>query len=1020
MKHFINSFRLIAMLFAMLLTAIAGAAQTAFKVIGTVTDEEGEALIGVTVKASTGKAATITDIDGKYVISLTAPATLTYEFLGMEPQTFKATSSATHDVVMKAANTTLDDVVVVGYGIQKKINLTGAVQSVSSQEILKRSVSNGSSALQGIVPGLTATQSSGAPGADQASIRIRGAGSISSTQSPLVLIDGVEGDLNRLDLNQIESISVLKDAASASIYGARASNGVILVTTKRGTEGKVKVTFNGYLGVNKPTSMPKAVDAVGYLRAVDKARINDNQEPINTDLIEAYLTEGADGINRYDTDWRDLIMKKSALTQNYAVTVSGGSKLVKLFASAGYYKQDGMVANNSFERTNLRLNSDFTVNKWISLGADMGVRQSVVQAPIGGSANQYIGYAMTFIPTLPAINADGSWGYGSNGNNPIATINDGGYNHSVAPEYTARLTANINPFKGLNILGTYTWKRNDGISKAYADNYELFNGGVSMGLYPTAIRSANEERSASVLKQYNVMATYENTFAEKHYLKVMAGMQSEDFFSSSITANRKGHRYDGYEDVGHGDSTTATNSTYRYEWAMLAYVFRLNYIFDDRYLIEFTGRYDGTSRFLNHKRWGFFPSASVGWRISEENFWESLRPVVDNLKIRGSYGRLGNQSIGSYFPYLSAVSAGDSYGYWFDKGFSTGAAQVQLPNAEIGWEKSSQWDVGLDFSLFNSRLSGTFDFYYRKVTDMLQVFPVPEFVALGAPYVNAGDMRNRGWELSLSWNDRIGDFSYFVKGNISDVRNKVLDLYGHDPYKGSTITAEGLPIGSYYGYIADGFFQSYDEINAVDENGNYINAVYGDRANTKPGYIKYRDINGDGKITLDDRTAIGENRAHYEYSLTLGFEWKGIDFSAMFHGVPKKDVYYSGGGSRPFVGNTTVYEYQLDTWSEDNPNAKFPILLQDPNGSHPNNFESSFWVQSGAYCRLKNLVIGYTLPRKWTNKAAIDRLRFYVTMQNLFTIRGNNFYEGFDPETSAGASCYPLNKSFIFGVNLEF
>lgn len=1020
MKSLFNHSKLLATLAVLFVSAMSVSAQTVFKVTGTVTDEEGEALIGVTVKASNGKSTAITDIDGKYIISLTAPANLTYEYLGMEPQTFKAKGACTHDVVMVAAANTLDDVVVVGYGTQKKINLTGAVQSVSNQEILKRSVSNGSSALQGIVPGLTATQSSGAPGADQASIRIRGEGSINSTQSPLVLIDGVEGDLNRIDLNQIESISVLKDGASASIYGARASNGVILVTTKRGEEGKVKVSFNGYLGINKPTAMPKSVDAVGFLRAVDQAIVNNGGQPINEEVIEKYLTEGADGINRHDTDWRDLIMKKSALSQNYAVTVSGGSKLVKLFASAGYYKQDGMVENNTYERTNLRLNSDFTVNKWINLGVDMSVRQSVVHAPIGGSANQYIGYAMTFSPTLPAINADGTWGAGNgNGNNPVAAIKDGGYNHSVAPEYIARLSATITPFKGMTIVGNYSWKRNDGTSKAFANTYMLYSNGVGK-LWPTDIRSANEERTTTVHKQYNVMATYENTFAEKHYLKIMAGIQAEDSNNNSLTGNRKGHRYDGYEDVGHGVATTATNSTYRTEWSMLAYVFRLNYIFNNRYLLELTGRYDGTSRFLAHKRWGFFPSVSAGWRISEENFWESLRPVVDNLKIRGSYGQLGNQSIGSNFPYLSAVSAGDAYGYWFDKGFAQGASQVQLPNAEIGWEKSSQWDVGLDFSLFNSRLSGTFDFYYRKITDMLQIFPVPEFVSFDAPYVNAGDMRNRGWEFSISWNDRIGDFSYFVKGNISDVRNKVLNLYGRNAYIGTTITDEGLPKGSYYGYVAEGFFQSYDEINAVDENGNYINAVIGDRPNTKPGYIKYRDLDGDGKITGNDRTVIGENRAHYEYSITLGFDWKGIDFSAMFHGVPKKDVFYSGGGSRPFVGNTTVYEYQLDTWSEDNPNAKFPILLQDPNGSLDNNTISSFWVQSGAYCRLKNLVIGYTLPRKWTRKATIERIRFYATMQNLFTIRGNNFYQGFDPETSAGASCYPLNKTFLFGINLDF
>ena len=399
MKRLFNLSRLTTLIATLLFTAAFASAQSSFKVTGTVTDEEGEALIGVSVKAENGKAAVITDIDGNYSITLSAPTTLSFEYLGMKPEKIKVSKAGVHNVTLLTDNNTLDDVVVVGYGTQKKINLTGAVQSVGSKEILKRSVSNGSSALQGIVPGLTATQSSGAPGADQVSIRIRGEGSISSTQSPLVLIDGIEGDLNRIDLNQIESISVLKDAASASIYGARASNGVILVTTKRGSEGKIKVSFNGYLGINKPTSMPKSVDAIGFLRAVDQARINEGQSAMNEDLINAYLTEGADGINRHDTNWRDMIMKKSALAQNYAVTVSGGSKMIRLFASAGYYKQDGMVANNTFERTNLRLNSDFEVNKWLSLGVDMSVRQSVVHAPIGGSANQYIGYAMTFIPT---------------------------------------------------------------------------------------------------------------------------------------------------------------------------------------------------------------------------------------------------------------------------------------------------------------------------------------------------------------------------------------------------------------------------------------------------------------------------------------------------------------------------------------------------------------------------------------------------------------------------------------------
>ncbi len=1022
MNELIRKSRLMLLLAAFLLSAGISSAQTSLKATGTVTDENGETLIGVTVKSADGQQASITDFEGNYSISLPAPTTLKFELIGMEPAIVKVDKSGKYDVVMKSSATALDDVVVVGYGTQKKINLTGSVQSVSADEIIKRNVSNGSQALQGIVPGLTAIQSSGGPGADGASIRIRGVGSMNSDSGPLVLIDGVEGDLNRIDLNQIESISVLKDGASAAIYGSRSSNGVILVTTKRGNEGKVNISFNGYVGWNKPTTMPDPVDAVTYLRAVDQARYNNNQDMIYGDIIDQYLNGGADGMTLYDTNWRDLIMKDSALAQNYSVSVSGGNKLARVFASAGYYKQEGMVPNNEFSRTNLRLNTDLTVNKWIDLGVDISVRQSNVLSPIGG-ANALIGYAMTFTPTLSAINTDGTWGYGLQGNNPVAAIYAGGNSKSIAPEYNARLSATIRPFKGLTILGQYNWKRNDGRTKVFANTYDEYEGGTFKGTFPSSDKSASEERSSSTLKQFNVNATYENTFAEKHFLKVMVGFQSEEYISNSLTAKRSKYYYDGYEDIVHGDETTATNSSYSLEWAKLGYMGRLNYIFADRYLFEFSARYDGTSRFTRMQRWGFYPSVSVGWRISEESFWEPIRPIVDNLKIRASYGKLGNESIGSWFPYLSAIALNNinnPYGYWFDKTLSSGVAQTQLANPNIGWEQSIQRNIGLDFNLFNSRLTGSFDFYYRHIEDMLQQFVLPQFVALTAPWQNAGSMRNQGWELSIGWNDRVGNVSYYIKGNVSDTRNKIKDLRGNGNKSGNRLLAEGYSLNNLYGYVADGFFQSYDEINAVDENGNYLYAVYDKRDNIKPGFIRYKDLDGDGAITGNDRKVIGDSRPHYEFGIQLGAEWKGIDFSAMLQGVGQKDVYYTGGGARALVGNATIYQYQLDTWSEENPNGKFPLLMQDPNGNSQNNLFSTFWLQSGAYCRLKNITLGYTLPKKWTRAAAIERVRFYASAQNLFTIRGDNFYQGFDPETSAGASCYPLNKTFLFGVNLEF
>ena len=426
MKALTLKARLVLFFAAFLSSGIMFAASGApFKVTGQVTDESGETLIGVSVQTEGGKKiGQMTDIDGNYSITLDGPAELVFSYVGMEPVKVKVSGACVKNILMKASANVLDDVVVVGYGTQKKINLTGAVQNVTSDEILKRSVSNGANALQGIIPGLSAVQGSGAPGGDAASIKIRGLGSLNSSTSPLVLIDGVEGDMNRIDLNQVESISVLKDAASASIYGSRASNGVILVTTKRGAEGRVKVTFNGYVGWNKPTSLPKAVDAIGLMEAVDQANINNDQQPIYTDIIDIYRNEGPDYITYHDTNWRDAIIKSSAMVQNYSVGVSGGSENINVYASAGYYKQDGMVPNNQFQRTNLRLNSDMKINRFVKLGLDMSMRQAESISPIGGS-NTLIGYALTFQPIWSGINADGTWGYGLQGNNPIATINDG-------------------------------------------------------------------------------------------------------------------------------------------------------------------------------------------------------------------------------------------------------------------------------------------------------------------------------------------------------------------------------------------------------------------------------------------------------------------------------------------------------------------------------------------------------------------------------------------------------------------
>lgn len=992
----------------------------AFTVRGQVKDNEGNPLVGVTIMAGNSRMGTSTDADGNYELELASPSTLTYSYIGCNTVNYRASKSETHNVTLKNSDILLNDVVVVGYGTQKKINLTGAVQSVNSEDILRRSVSTGSAALQGLVPGLTAVQSSGQPGADAASLKIRGLGSLNSSTAPLILIDGVEGDMNRIDLNSVESITVLKDAASASIYGSRASNGVILVTTKRGKEGKVKVTFNGYVGFNTPTTLPDATNAVEYMTAVDVARVNANQDPLYTKTIEIYNNGGVDNMNYFDTDWRKAVIKNTAMVQNYSVGVSGGNDIIKLYATAGYYGQDGQIDNNTFSRTTLRLNTDTRINKWMKLGADIGIRQAKAVSPVMDSPVNIIGKALTMTPIMAGVNADGTWGNGINGTNPIAMIESGCVSKSVAPEYTARLSLNINPLPGLDIMGAYSWKHADSETKAFLTPYDIYENGNLKSKFPTSGSSGSEQRVKTVTKQYNIQGTYEKEI-QKNYFKILLGFQSEELNYNYLTAGRKNFNYEGYEELVNGDASTMTNSTAKYAWSMLSYLFRVNYSYDNRYLLEVNGRYDGTSRFRKGQRWGFFPSVSAGWRISEEKFFEPAKSVVNNLKLRASYGELGNQAISGYYPYASSIGSSTDYGYWFDKVLSPGVAQIQLANPLITWEKSHQVDVGLDMGLFNNRLNATFDYYVRNISNMLQQFPVPMFVGMSAPWSNAGSMRNNGWELSLSWRDRIGDVNYYINGNLSDVKNKVLDLYGKEYVGSTTITKEGEQFNSWYGYVADGYFQSREEID--DPN----TPVYGgNKNNVRPGYIKYRDISGpdgvpDGKIDQNDRTILGNPTPRYEFGLTIGGDWKGFDLSLFFQGVGKKDVYYQGAGARALTGNYTIYKYQLDYWTEENRNAKFPILLEDPNGTNPNNMISSFWVKSGAYCRLKNIVLGYTLPSNLVRKAYLSKVRVYASAQNIFTLK-NNFYEGFDPENSigSGASCYPLNKTFIFGLNVEF
>lgn len=984
---------------------------------GRVTDSSGSPLPGVTVVIKGTSQGTITDTDGTFRLSTVSPdATLVFSFVGMKTQEVLLEGKAVINVKMEEETIGLQEVVAVGYGTQKKVNLTGAVQHVASEDLVKRDASNTSVALQGLVPGVTVVTTSGRPGYDAAGITIRGTGSLNSSSNPLVLIDGVTVDIyamNFLDINTIESISVLKDAASASIYGSRASNGVILITTKRADKGKLKVSYNGYAGVNTPTELPDPVNAIEYMEAVNLANANAGANQTYSDeLIEEYRTLGADNLNRYETNWKKEILRDKAFTHNHSLSLSGGSESINYFANAGYYYQDGQIANNYYDRMTLKMNTDARMTDWMKIGVDLTIRQSKTVQPALEAPESIINKATTFVPVFSGINSDGTWGYGQNGDNPIATVEASGLNTGISPELGVKGFLTINPLKGLDLTASYSSRRVETKSDYFIRPYDTYEYGVYKTTYPSSGEAKYEGWSQTIYNQFNAQASYEKQI-KNHYFKLMGGMQTEEQKGRSFDASRTGYDFPGFEDLDNGDISTASNSGSHWTWTMLSWYSRMNYIFKDRYLLELNGRFDASSRFLKDERWGFFPSVSVGWRISEEPFFMGLKSRISNLKIRGSYGTLGNQEIGDYYPYAASIASG--YGYWFDEVLGSGVTQTQMANEKISWEKSKQLNIGVDAELLNSRLSFTFDYYVRKINDMLQQFPLPYYVGLSSPWENAGSMRNNGWDLSLTWRDRIGKLTYHVTGNLFDVKNKVTNLYGKE-YVGTQITREGDALGSWYGYVSDGYFQDQDEIDA--------SAVYGERANVKPGYIRYLDLSGpdgvpDNVVNDYDRTILGNPFPRYEFSLNVGAEWKNFDFSLFLQGVGKKKIFYSGSGARPFYIGRSLFRHQLDTWSEDNRDAEFPLLLIDGSGSNPNNIISDFWVKSGAYMRIKNVVIGYTLPQTVVQRLSIEKCRLYLSGQNLFTL--TDAYKGYDPENSvSNGSFYPLMQTFTFGVDIQF
>ncbi|WP_158712682.1 TonB-dependent receptor [Parabacteroides pacaensis] len=982
---------------------VATSLQGIKRISGVVKDETGEPVVGANVVEKGTMNGTVTDVDGKYSLNIAENATLLISYIGYIPTEIPVRNKSFIVVHLKENTEVLEEVVVVGYGVQKKENLTGAVSAVMGKELTKRPVGQTSLALQGIAPGVTITQGSGQPGQDAGTIRIRGIGTLNDS-NPLVLVDGTAMDLNSVDPNIIESVSILKDAASSSIYGSRAANGVILITTKRAQNQEFSVSYNGYAGWQTPTDLPDKVGAIDHMVMLNEAYQNVGRSPLYSDpYIQEYRQNMASDPDHYpNVDWQKAVYNKYAFQQNHFFTLNGGTEKMKLLAAIGYYDQRGITPNTDYNRFTARLNSDIQFTNRFSAKLDMYLKYNTQKTP-GRGINDVIYWINRTPSVYPDVLSNGKYAVGWDGDNVLAFAKDGGFaktkmpsasiNMALSYQFTDYLKADVSytPIYQNNISTTF----NKSVKTYYADGELAYTKPGKSALY--------EHRSWNLSHDFKALVNFDKTFG-KHDVKVLAGFQWESGLDDFIDASRDTYIFPQYPKLNAGGSDNQKASGSGSEYALASFFGRINYNYRGKYLLEANIRYDGSSHFDIGHKWGVFPSFSGGWRISEESFWEPLRKVVDNAKLRVSWGQLGNQNIGNY-AFASVVS----YSSYIIGGQPvTSGAINDMANSTISWEKTEMLDFGIDLQFF-SKLSASFDYYNKKTSDILWKLNVPLIIGLNPTYQNAAKVSNKGWDLELRWNDRIADFTYGASFILSDVRNKVIDLKGIS-MTGLTVNREGYPINSIYGLEATGFI-SKDDYNA---DGTYKYATqFGAFA---LGDIKYKNQNGDDVINNEDEVIIGNTVPRFTYGLNLNAGWKGFDFSMFWQGVGKVDGYLNKQATMPFYWGASALEMHKDHWTETNPNTRFPRLAFNETNNEQN---SSFWVANAAYLRLKNVTLGYTLPKKVTDKIKFSHVRLYVSGQNLLSI--DNFWDGFDVEAPVGdGAYYPQVKVFTIGLDVKF
>lgn len=993
----ISRLRMMVCLIGMLLPMCMFAQQ--ITVQGVVKDQTGETVIGASVMEKGTTNGTITGIDGDFSLNMSPNGTLVVSFVGYKTQEVQVKGQKQLQVVLSEDAEMLDEVVVIGYGTMKKSDLTGAVSSIGNKDIKDSPVSNLGQAIQGKISGVQIVDA-GKPG-DNVSIKIRGLGSINNCD-PLVVIDGVPTDLGLSSLNMadVERLDVLKDASATAIYGSRGANGVVMITTKRGTEGKGKLAVSANYSFQNATNVPSLLNAAQYAELSNDMMVNSGRNPNPEWANPSELGAG--------TDWMDELLRTGVM-QNYTVSYSGGNEKSHYYVSGGFLDQSGIVKSVNYRRFTFQSNSDAQVLKWLKFSNNI-----TFSADTKKSGSYNIGDALKALPIYPVKNEDGSWS-GPDGNsewygstrNPIGPTE---LNKSQTDGYNflANLTAELTFTKWLKFKSTFGYDA----KFWFIDN---FTPKYNWKPTPTEETSRYKSDNKSFTYLWDNYFLFDHTFAEKHRVGLMAGMSAQWNTNDYLNAQKNVFMFDNVHEMDNGEEMYAIGGN-ETEWALLSYMARVNYSYEDRYLLTATIRRDGSSRFGKKHRWGTFPSVSVAWRASQEK-WFPKNDYINDLKVRAGYGVTGSQaSVGNY-SYLASYNT-SVYPFGISSGNQTALVSSTLANPYIHWEEVAQTNIGFDASLFNSRVMFSFDAYLKETRDMLVKASIPitsGFEDTTTTYTNAGKVRNQGIEMSLHTINLTGELGWETNLTATYNKNKIKDLNSDVPYYINqinnsyvTMLAKDYPINVFYGYVTDGIFQNQSEVNT--------HAV---QPGAEPGDIRFRDLNNDGVINDSDRTVIGNPNPSWLFSMNNSLSYKGFELSVFLQGIAGNKIYNANNIDN--TGMAAAYNQTTDVlkrWQGEGTSNSMPCaVFGDPN---QNTRVSDRFVENGSYLRLKNITLSYTFPKQWLQKAQIENARLSLSCENVATITG---YSGFDPEVGINGidqNRYPISRTFSLGLNFNF